>query len=92
MFPNLVLSNFLAGAIFISCALIAFLFWQSWHNTGDRLFKHFAAAFAALGAERLILLALGADNESIHFAYLVRLFAYLLIIWAIIEKNRSPHT
>jgi hypothetical protein len=88
--PHYVLSNFLAGAIFTAYMVIALLFWRSWQDTQDRLFALFSAAFAALGVERVVLLLLGATNESIHLVYLVRLFAYSLIIWAIVDKNRSP--
>ena len=88
--PNYVLNNFLAGAVFTAYMVIAFLFWRSWQDTHDRLLKLFSAAFAALGLERVILLLLGTTNESIHLVYLVRLFAYSLIIWAIVDKNRSP--
>ena len=84
------LNDFLAGAIFTAYVVITLLFWRSWQQTGDRLFKFFAAAFLALGIERLILLAFASNNESIHLVYVVRLLAFSMIIWGIVEKNRSP--
>jgi len=48
-----------------------------------------SSALAALGIERLILVALAPANETIHFVCIVRLLAYGLIIWAIVDKNRS---
>jgi hypothetical protein len=56
------------------------------------LWRHHAlssSALAALGIERLILVALAPANETIHFVCIVRLLAYGLIIWAIVDKNRS---
>ena len=85
-----ILNNFLAGAIFTAYGVIALLFWRSWKDTRDRLFKLFSAAFAALGVERVILVFAGSNNESIHLVYIVRLLAFGMIIWAIVEKNRSP--
>jgi hypothetical protein len=87
---NVILSSFLAGAVAMAYSVIAFLFWRAWEDTRDRLFRLFAAAFAALGIERIVLVLLGTTNESIHLVYFVRLFAYILIIWAIVDKNRSP--
>ena len=81
---------FLSGAVFMAYASVALIFWRSWHETRDRLFKWFSAAFLALALERVVLLLLATNNESIHLVYIVRLFAYALIIWAIIDKNRSP--
>jgi hypothetical protein len=90
MNQNLAITTFLGGAAFAAYLVIAYLFWRAWQDTRDRLFKLFSAAFAALGVERLILVLVGAENESIHFVYIVRLLAFTLIIWAIIEKNRTP--
>ena len=89
MTQQLVINTFFGGAIFAACFVISYLFWRSWQETGDRLFKLFSAAFAALGLERAILAFLATSNESIHLVYIVRLFAFGLIIWAIVDKNRS---
>ena len=79
---------FISGATFLTSAAIALFFVRFWQQSGDRLFAIFALAFAAFAANRLILVALGDDNENATYVYLVRLAAFVLIIVAIVDKNR----
>lgn len=78
----------LSGAIAMACLTIAFFFVHFWQRTRDRLFLAFAAAFLMLMLERLILLTLGPTHEFTPFVYLVRFSAFVLIIAAVIDKNR----
>jgi hypothetical protein len=84
-----IITQFLAGALVLAYWAIGFFFFRFWKKTGDRLFRAFAWAFWVLAGERVILLFVSADHEFQPYVYLVRLTAFLLIIWAIIEKNRS---
>ena len=61
-------------------------FIRFWRKTRDRLFVFFAAAFLPLGVERLAILITSAELHS--YCYLIRLAAFLLIIFAILDKNR----
>jgi hypothetical protein len=61
----------------------------AWRTTGDRLFAIFAAAFGVLGIQRLALAFSRDMAEDQTALYLVRLFAFLLILAAIVDKNRS---
>lgn len=79
---------FIGGATFIASAAIALFFVRFWQRSGDRLFAIFALAFAMFAVNRLILVALGDDNENAAYVYLVRLAAFVLIIVAIVDKNR----
>jgi hypothetical protein len=72
----------------MACLTIAFFFVRFWQRTRDRLFLTFAAAFFLLMLERLILITLGSAHEFTPFVYLVRFSAFLLIIAAVIDKNR----
>jgi hypothetical protein len=79
-----------SGAIVMGYAVAALFFLRFWRETGDRLFLIFAGAFGVLGLQRLAL-ALSRDMHDEHTGlYLVRLFAFLLILGAIVDKNRSP--
>jgi hypothetical protein len=77
----------MAGAIMVAAWAILVFFLRFWRKTGDRLFLFFAAAFLLLGIERIIILVLASDHQA--FGYLIRLFAFLLILFAILDKNRK---
>lgn len=84
-FPQLTL--FLSGAICMGEFAVALLFAAFWRRTHDRLFAWFSAAFAVLTIERIVLLAFTAGD--VHpMIYTVRLVSFLLIIGAVIDRNR----
>jgi len=71
-------------------SLVAALFFtMSWRRSGDRFFLIFALAFTLLGIERLILGILNLPESPLLSIYIVRLIAFLLIIIAIVDKNRT---
>jgi hypothetical protein len=80
------LKPMLAGAIMLNAWAIAVFFVRFWKKTHDPLFAWFAIAFVLLGAER-ISMSVFAGEVQFH-VYLVRLAAFLLIIFAIWQKNR----
>ena len=82
------LKSMLAGAIMLNAWAISVFFLRFWKKTHDRLFAWFAAAFLLLGAERLSIL-FPSGESALHF-YLIRLVAFMLILFAIWEKNRRP--
>jgi hypothetical protein len=53
------------------------------------LFLAFGAAFVIEGADRLSFLFMDQPNEGSPLVYTVRLFSYLLILAAIVQKNRT---
>lgn len=81
------LEPFLAGAIAIASIITAMLFWECRTRTRERLFGFFAVAFLLIGIEHICNQFFSADPASIF--YLLRLFAFLLILYAILDKNRS---
>jgi hypothetical protein len=79
-----------AGALSAGYAVAALFFGRFWKDTGDRLFGFFTLAFGLLAAQR-IALALLVDQQDWSVAlYGVRLVAFLLILYGIIDKNRRP--
>jgi hypothetical protein len=79
----------ITGAIVMGYAVAGLFFLRFWRETRDRLFLIFAGAFWILGAQRLALPFSGSLVEDDTGLYLVRLFAFLLILGAIVDKNRS---
>ena len=83
------IDGFLLGAI-VTCSLVAGAFFlKFWKQTRDRLFLGFAAAFAIEGVNRMAFLFLDEPHAGDPVIYSVRLFSYLLILSAIIHKNRA---
>lgn len=86
----------MTGAIAMASAIVALFFLRFWRDTGDRLFWIFALSFFLLGVTRLGLafsrgfaepLALSLTEAESPW-YWVRLAAFVLILLAIVDKNR----
>jgi Family of unknown function (DUF5985) len=83
------INGFLLGVIVTASLTAAAFFFKFWRQTRDLLFLGFAAAFLIEGLNRISFLFLAAPNEGDPLVYTVRLFSYLLILAAIVNKNRS---
>jgi hypothetical protein len=79
---------FLWGALAMASATIGLMFLKFWRRTGDRLFGLFGTAFFVFAANWTVLAIVQPDNESRHYAYIIRLFAFVLLLVGIIDKNR----
>ncbi len=78
-----------AGALTMGYCVAGLFFFRFWRRTADRLFALFAASFAILAIQR-IALALTVDiRANSPWLYSLRLVAFLLILAAILEKNRA---
>jgi hypothetical protein len=85
---GLALSGLLSGAIIMGNLVAGLFFLKFWSRSADRLFLSFALAFWIFGIQR-ILLALLADQPDAHvYLYLLRVLGFVVILWAIIDKNR----
>jgi hypothetical protein len=82
------LNLFLLGAVVMACAVAGTFFLRFWRRTKERLFGIFALSFWLLGLNWL-LLAFIQQDEVRTYLYLIRLLAFVLILLAIIDKNRS---
>lgn len=80
---------FLSGALMFGFFVAAGFFWRFWRRTSDRFFLIFTGAWVLLGIERLVLGLLNQPEQLNPGIYFIRLAAFLLIIAAIVDKNRS---
>ncbi|MGH8176403.1 MAG: DUF5985 family protein [Steroidobacter sp.] len=83
------INGFFLGVIVTTSLTAAAFFLKFWKQTRDLLFLGFGAAFLIEGFNRLAFLFLESPNEGDPLIYGVRLFSYLLILAAIINKNRA---
>lgn len=79
----------LSGIIACGSFVAAIYFLKFWRRSGDRLFALFAAAFAVFAANAVALGLTDPDAEVRVVLYTVRLVGFLLILAAIIDKNRA---
>jgi hypothetical protein len=83
------INGFLLGVI-VTCSFIAAAFFgRFWRATRDPLFLGFAAAFFLEGLNRTAFLFLDNPNVGDEAIYAIRLLSYLLIVAAIVNKNRA---
>jgi xanthine/uracil permease len=85
---QVMLNQFLLGAIVLACGVAGLYFLRFWRKTRDRLFALFAVAFWVLGANWMLLAFINQD-EVRTWLYAIRLCAFLVILYAILEKNRA---
>ena len=85
----MMVEGFLLGVIVTASLVAGGFFLKFWRQTKDVLFLAFAVAFIVEGLNRASLLFVAAPNEGVPLVYLVRLFAFLLIVAAIAHKNRG---
>jgi hypothetical protein len=83
------LEGFLLGIIVTSSLAVGAFFLKFWRKTHDLLFLGFAAAFLIEGLNRLAFLWLDQPGEGNPVVYTIRLFSYLVILAAIVHKNRN---
>ena len=81
--------DFFSGALTLGFFVAAAFFLRFWRRTHDRLFLAFAAAFALLGLNQALAAFLGASAELTPYTYVLRVFGFVLILYAIIDKNVS---
>lgn len=78
---------FVAGAVTMGFAVCGLYFMRFWRTTKDRLFLYFGLAFWLLGiAQTGITIGIGMEEER-SWLYLLRLAAFILILFAIWQKN-----
>jgi hypothetical protein len=83
------LYDFLSGAVALGFFVCGLFFLRSWKRTREELFLVFAMAFALLGVGQTVLALANMPTEERGSLYLIRLAAFLLILFAIYRKNRA---
>jgi uncharacterized protein DUF5985 len=82
-----ILVDFLAGAVTLGFFVAAGFFLRFWRRTRDRLFLAFAAAFVLLAVNQALAAFLGAGDELTPYTYVLRVLGFMLILYAVIDKN-----
>ena len=82
------MTPFLSGAIVVAAVTISLFFFKAYRSHRDRLFGYFSLAFLVLAVDWTALGLLPRGHPLETHLYVVRLGAFVLIIWGIVEKNR----
>ena len=85
--PDPQVAAFVAGALVVGFLTAGLFFLKFWRQTHDSLFLAFAAAFALMALNHGLVALLGIPREEQTPLYLLRLAAFVLIIWAVLRKN-----
>jgi uncharacterized membrane protein HdeD (DUF308 family) len=83
------MNQLLLGAIAMANLIIGLFFLRFWKKTRDRFFLFFAVAFGLEGLNRALLGLIQSSNENEPVFYLVRLLSFVLILIAIVDKNKA---
>lgn len=83
------MTEFIGGATVMACFVAGLFFWRFWRQERDRLFALFAIAFWIMGVNRLATALVDPRNEARTWPYAIRLTAFVIILVAIIDKNRT---
>lgn len=79
--------DFLSGAVTLSYLLAVAYFVRFWRRTSDRLFLIFAIAFALFALNQIVLFVLEVTDERSNYFFILRVFGFVLILFAILDKN-----
>ena len=80
--------DFLSGAVTVGYLVAAGFFLRYWRKSGDRLFAAFSAAFLLFALNQLLAAALVVVVEPASLIYALRVLGFVIIIAAIVDKNR----
>ena len=80
---------FFEGAAAMGCAMAGMFFLRFWRQSLDSFFFLFALAFLILAFDYGLLGLVTLATEWQPYVYAIRLTAFLLILAAIVRKNRS---
>jgi hypothetical protein len=81
------LASMLTGALVTACALAGLVFLRFWKSSHDPLFVWFALSFWLQGGQWLASALVGEHSEQAPWQYLLRLLAYGLLGFAIVQRN-----
>lgn len=83
------LISLVSGLLVMGYAVAGLFFLRFWHETRDRLFGIFAVSFWLLALQRLLLAVFQHPDQEQLWLYGIRLLAFVLILVAIVDKNRG---
>ena len=79
---------FIHGAVAMGCVIVALFFLRFWQQSRDTLLLWFSAAFTVLAVSYVLLGLVTFATEWRVYIFMLRLMAFSLILFAIIDKNR----
>jgi hypothetical protein len=79
---------FLQGVCATGAWMAGLVFFRYWRESRDRLFALFGGAFWLLALSWALIGLLSPTEETRPYIYAIRLVAFGLIIFAIIDKNQ----
>jgi hypothetical protein len=79
--------DYISGAIAMGYVIAGLFFLRFWIRTRDGLFAIFACAFWLMALNQSVIVLAGVPREEQSWVYLLRLAAFVLIIFAIARKN-----
>lgn len=82
------IASVLMGAVAMASFVAMLFFLKFWRHTRNSFFLLFAAAFGIDAVGRVALGIIETSNENDPVAYLSRLVTFVLIVVAIVQKNR----
>lgn len=87
----LFMTNMLIGAIAMASLVISLFFLNYWTKTGDRFFLLFSLSFFIQCLNRVLMVQLPGISETSALFYSIRLVSYLVILFAVLDKNRGSN-
>ena len=83
------LAAFISGLLAAGYLTIGLFFARFYKRTRDRLFLLFAIAFWVLVVQRVATVLTAEWSENVTWLYGMRLLAFVIILVAILDKNRA---
>jgi hypothetical protein len=83
------LIELLSGALVLAYFVAGLHFVRFWRRTRDRLFMQFAVAFWLFTANQIVSSIPVVTDETRGYEYLLRVLGFILIILAIVDKNKA---
>lgn len=83
------MNTMLLGANAMAALVASLFFLRFWRDTHDRFFLFFAIAFFLDVINRVALALATIPKETEPFFYLARLLSFIIILAAIVDKNRK---
>jgi uncharacterized membrane protein HdeD (DUF308 family) len=87
MMGDSIINELISGALVMGYLIATVFFLKFYKSSRDRLFALFAAAFGILSVQRVALALTTRTAEDTVLIYVIRLVAFLIILYAIIDKN-----
>jgi hypothetical protein len=80
---------FVWGMLTMASVVAALFFMHYWRTSRDRFFAYFSVAFAAMAVDWLGHVVVEMADPLRAEVYIARLIAFVIILIAIIDKNRQ---